>query len=102
MDRDSTEVDNSFNGSRFDVKQSLFLGKENDFVFKTSAASTSGDDIKEPDVERPIPVTPPVPEGFSGFPNGNSKYNERKGITAFSTPFEERIEKALRDQDDNI
>ena len=101
-DGDSAGIESggkSSNGSgRFDIEQSLFLDKENNCVL----TSAGGDTKESCPAERPIPLTPPVPDGFSGFPNGNSKYNERKGITTFCTPFEERIERALRDLDDNI
>ena len=100
----------------FEVQQSVFLDKENCFVEAMGSQ---------------LPRTPPPPNGFNGtrafpplcssllllrkspddsttffttcagIPNGNKKFSEYKGITTHCTPFEERIERALKELDEN-
>jgi len=77
----------------FQVQQSVFLDKENGYFVESKAAAVS-------DASLHI-MTPPPPEGFNGIPNGSRKYNERRGITTHCTPFEERIERALKELDEN-
>ena len=75
--------------------ESTFIDKENENPFALRGGEKGA--VKTP----PMPLTPPVPEGFSGIPNGNRKFSEHKGITTHATPFEERIERALKELDDN-
>ena len=75
----------------FLVDKSIFLDKEN-----AKVSFAAGEEVVA------VPKTPPVPADFNGIPNGSSKYSERKGITTHCTPFEERIERALKDLSGNV
>ncbi len=82
------DYDDELNRSVTDFQspeRSIFLDKENG-------------GIQLVDRTQDLPKTPPVPKDFAGRPNGNSKYSERKGIITHTTPFEERIERALKEQ----
>ncbi|QDZ19807.1 hypothetical protein HOP50_03g23230 [Chloropicon primus] len=72
----------------FQVDKSVFLDKENSYFVEAQAG-------------RGIPKTPPPPSDFNGIPNGLRRYSEFKGITTHETPFEERIERALKELDEN-